>query len=76
MKPVIPDWMKVLANDAMIGSSEIAQIYGLNKNHMTRYIEQGKVMQPTERLINRLYGHYAYKWRMGDIRKHVAQFQE
>lgn len=69
--PVIPDWMKCLPNNAMIGTVEIAQIYGINRSSITRCIERGTVLKPLMS-VKRGHGPDAFKWRLGDVRKHLT----
>lgn len=67
-EPKIPDWMADLPDHALIGSVEIAQIYGILKNSAPRSVERGNLPKPARKLRGLRGKHF---WRLGDIREHV-----
>ncbi len=70
-EPKIPGWMKDLPNNATIGNREICEIYGLHRGSLNRCIELGLLAQAPAFQPERPCGEVKYRWRLGDIRKHV-----
>jgi hypothetical protein len=70
-KPVIPEWMAVIANDSSIRVHEMAEIFNVTNGQINKLARGGVLPPPVS------FGHFngrvnrAQYWKMGAVRAFV-----
>ena len=72
LTPVIPEWMRKLPDRALIGTVEIAQIYGVSRKSIGPCIERGRI-PACDFVTDRTSKKGGHQWVLGKIRKHVKE---
>ena len=65
----LPNYLKELPDNAMIGSLDICKIFNLNTTSITNHIRLSKVPPPTMKVLRA--GKSAYKWNLGEVKKYI-----
>ena len=74
-RPVIPEWMDIIADNGYIRLDEIMEIFKVKQSAIWRWTKSGKLPTPKQDIHCGFYRNLNRYWLMSDIRKCVKDWK-